>query len=300
MEGADMGESPASGFSLSDLLFAAGARMTADLKQKLVSHPGELGNEREAIVRGFLTSYLPRRFDVSHGFIFDSSGRISKQLDVIISNAFASPRFDTVGGTRHFPCEAVVAVGQVRSSVKSRAELVAALDNLESAKLLDRSAKGKACDRVYGEELDPVNNYLHQIFTFLFITGESLTPSVVQEEIFQYIDSRPPHLWPNVVIAPDRYLITFCCQDGVCANTMHALGLARQDAEDSPGLLMRFYLLLGGAIEAARTSGLPYWEYLGNANSWQAEVWHSTSSSPPPLLSSVTSYGITGQRRVEE
>jgi hypothetical protein len=272
-------------FGLAELLAASGERMAADLRQRLIDHPGELGTEREEIVRRFLSSYLPKRFEISTGFAFDAAGHVSKQLDVIIADAQACPRFETVGGKRYYPCEAVVAVGQVRSSVTSTKVLAEALDNLESVKSLDRSANGQAYDTTFGETLAPKVNHLHQIFTFLFVTDKALAGDRVREELLNLIATRDAHLWPNVIFALDRYLVTYACLDGVCPNTMHARGIALKEAgDDASDLLMKFYLLLGTAIEVTRVSGLAYGQYLLGVNQWNASVWHSTTDTPPPRV----------------
>src|SRR5262245_28359287 len=133
-----------SAFVLRDFLAEAGEAMVIDLRRRFTTHPGELGRDREEVLRRFLEAYLPKRFEVSNGFAFDASGNVSKQLDVVVAHGLMAPRFETQGGLRFHPCESVVAVGQIRTSVTSRAELRDALDNLRSAKALDRSANGKA------------------------------------------------------------------------------------------------------------------------------------------------------------
>jgi hypothetical protein len=274
-------------FSLETLLKAAGERMRLTLSEQLIPHKGELGAEREEIIRKFLQDYLPKRFDVATGFLFDSSGRVSDQLDVIIANTLAAPRFETAGGKRFFPCEAVVAVGQIKSTLSSRSEFGKALKNLESAKRLDRSAGGTAHDILSGEALDPLRNHKDQIFTFLMITGKALIQRSAQEFILEHVLETAPHIWTNVIIALDKYLATFCCDGGVCPNPMDARGIAVQP--DDGILLMRFYLLLGRAIEVTRVSSVPYWEYLQSATSWTTQVWHDTYEYPPRLLSAITS-----------
>jgi len=44
-------------FTLQSLLKASGKRMRADLAERLVSHPGELGIGREEVIRQFLRAY---------------------------------------------------------------------------------------------------------------------------------------------------------------------------------------------------------------------------------------------------
>ena len=276
---------------MSGLLKSSGERMRLDLRERLVAHPGELGAGREEIIREFLRAYLPKRFEVSAGFAFDCHGHVSQQLDVIIANTLVCPRFETAGGTRFYPCESVLAVGQVKSSVTSVDELQAALGNLESAKALDRSAGGKAMDTGTGEEIDHRRNYLHQIFTFLFVSGEALAKETVHEELVSYVMSHDAHVWPNVIFALDKYLATYCCDDGVCPNPMHARGVAMQPASETDEILMRLYLLLGRAIDVTRSASLPYWEYLQSVTTWSARVYYASGAddpNPPPYLSSIS------------
>lgn len=280
-------KSPVPSFRLDKLLASAADRMKADLRERLIAHPGELGTDREEVVRSFLRAYLPKRFEVSTGFVFDASGAVSKQVDVIIADSLVCAHFETAGGTRYYPCESVVAVGQVKSSLTSEKKFLDALENLESVKSLDRSARGRAFDSRFNEKIDQRSNHLHQIFSFVLVTGKAISDAVIQEHVLEYITSREPHLWPNVFLALDRYLVTFCCDDGVCPNPMHARGIALQKADDSPDLVMRFFLLLGRAIEVTRVSGLPYWEYLNEAHKWTAEVVHSSTDDPPPFLSAL-------------
>jgi hypothetical protein len=271
-------------FSLEAMLKSSGKRMRDDLAQRLIPHPAELGTDREEVIRQFLRAYLPKRFEVSSGFAFDSSGNASKQLDIVISNSLICPRLETAGGKRFFPCESVVAVGQVKSSLTSATEFQKALANLESAKSLDRSAKGAAIHGASGEEIDPAHNHLDQIFTFVFITGKALSGRTIVEELMELIHKKPPHVWPNIIFAMDKYLVTFCCDGGVCPNPMDARGIALQAASEQDEILMRFYLLLGRAVEVTRVSTLPYWEYLSRFTQWDAEAFYSSTDSPPPYL----------------
>jgi hypothetical protein len=273
---------------LEGLLSAAGRRMSADLEEQLLSHPGELGTDREEVIRAFLRSYLPKRFEVSTGFVFDSNGGLSGQMDIIIADTLVCPRFETAGGKRIYPCECVVAVGQVRSSLTTKAKLQEALGNLRSAKALDRSAQGRAIDHHHHEVIDHIQNHLHQIFAFLFITGRALSAETIRTELLEHHVSRyEPHLWTNVIVALNQFIITFCCDDGVCPNPMHARGVAVKDHSNREDILMRFYVLLGRAIEVTRVSSLPYWEYLSRFHRWDAEVWYSSADDPPPFLHSL-------------
>ena len=258
--------------------------MASDLRRKLLSHPGELGTAREQILRDFLHAHLPRRFEVSTGFAFDCAGRMSKQLDVVIFDSTVCPRIEIPGNKFLFPCEAIVAVGQVKSSMTTRKQFRDALDNLSSVKILDRSANGMAYDSRFNEALSPEDNHLHQIFSFLFITGNAMKPDVLGLRLLEDAFEIPVQCLPNVIVALDRYLITYCCDDGVCPNPMNARGVAIQFATKPADAILRFYLLLGRALDVIRTSSLPYWEYLPNHANIPAMVFHSAVESPPPHL----------------
>lgn len=274
-------------FTLDALLHSAARRMQVDLEERLIDHPGELGTAREEVVRRFLRDYLPKRFEVATGFVFDSGGKVSNQMDIIIFDSSVCPRFETAGGKLYFPCEAVVAIGQVKSSITSEKELRSAIENIATAKQLDRSAGGTAKDSKHGEMIDHVHNYLHQIYSFIFITGNALSEESIAEDVMDYLPKHTADIWPNVIFAFNNYLVTYTCDGGICPNPMHARGLAVQSAESDPNILLRFYLLLGRAIDSTRVSSLPYWEYLQATNPWSANVIFSATSDPPPFLSSL-------------
>lgn len=277
-------------FNLQKMISIAATNMQSELQHQLIDHPGETGTDREEIIRHFLRKYLPKRFDISTGFVFDSKGQVSKQMDIIIADSDTSPIFESSGKKRFYPCESVVAIGQIKSSLTSEAKLINALENLESAKKLDRSANGRSTESVTGVPLDNTNNYLHQIFSFLIVTGRAISRKHIHEYILSYITEVDANLWPNVMLALDNYLLTFCCQDGICPNPMHAEGIALQAQTKEIDVLMKFYLLLGRSIEAIGTSKLPYWEYLMDATKWDAEVIHSTRDHPPQLLKNLPGF----------
>jgi hypothetical protein len=270
--------------SLERLIEQASEIMAAELRSRLLAHPGELGTAREQIVRDFLSQHLPKKFAVSTGFAFDCNGAISKQLDVVIYEAGLCPRFEIPGGKFLFPCEAILAVGQIKSSVKSRQIFKDALENLASVKRLDRSANGTAFDSRVGEALSPTDNYLHQIFTFLFVTGPTMNPDLLGEFLLEHAFHVPIQEMPNIVLGLDRYLITYHCDDGVCPNIMHARGVAIQRGLRPSDPIIRFYLLLGRALEVTRSSSLPYWEYLAQYHDMPAKLLHSAVEDPSPRL----------------
>jgi hypothetical protein len=72
-----------------------------------IKHSGEKGRSFEQIVSTFLEKYLPKSLDISTGFIIDSNGNQSKQMDIIISDATKTPIFFQDASTRVLPVECV-------------------------------------------------------------------------------------------------------------------------------------------------------------------------------------------------
>src|SRR5207247_507088 len=85
-------------------------------------HPGETGGSREEVLREFLRDTLPARFSIGSGFITDTSGSRSKQIDVIVNDdhVFRSFPYDKDKGL--YFSEAVSALVSVKSTL-TRAEL---------------------------------------------------------------------------------------------------------------------------------------------------------------------------------
>lgn len=270
--------------SLADMLEEAAENMASNLRSKLLSHPGELGTAREQIIREFLAAHLPKRFEVATGFAFDCTGALSRQLDIVIFDSSVCPRFEISGGKLLFPCEAILAVGQVKSSLTSRDQFIHVLDNLASVRKLDRTARGTAVDHRSQEVLSPSTNHLDQIFTFLFIVGKAMQPEALGLTLLEEAFNFPVEYLPNVLLAMDRYLITYRCDGGVCPNQLDARGVAIQATDHPSDALLRFYLFLGQALNSTRTAALPYWQYLAKYHDIPATVLCSSVEDPPPHL----------------
>ena len=116
----------------------------------------------------------PKRFAVSTGFVFDVHGAISSQMDIVIHDAEDCPVFTAPGEAKFFPCEGVLAVGQVKSNITSADEYEAALQNIRSAKRLDRSTRGRSHSTCSSEPIEHTENHLHQMFSFVFIINRCL------------------------------------------------------------------------------------------------------------------------------
>jgi hypothetical protein len=260
-------------FQVPSLLRNVSDQMRASLAQDLVPHKGELGAGREEVIRQFLRNHLPARFGISTGFVFDAQGLASDQIDIVIYDKLTCPIFEAAGGRKFFPCECVVAVGEVKSRISSGRDLESAFDNVKSVKKLDRSAAG--VNRALGTDrgINQHTEHLDQIFGFVFVIDRCLTSKTLRAQWFYYLREAPRHLWPNVVFHFDHFLMTYACSSGVCANPQDARAITVVERNDASWLLLRFYGMLARAVDATNVSEFSYWEYLNGDEPLDADAY---------------------------
>jgi hypothetical protein len=86
-----------------------------------------------------LEHLLPVGIGVGSGCVIDSFGGTSKQQDVILYEKAFCPIFSVndTPETTYYPCEGVIAVGEVKSTVASK-ELTDIFKKIHSVKMLKR------------------------------------------------------------------------------------------------------------------------------------------------------------------
>jgi hypothetical protein len=260
-------------FTVPELIQSVAAQMRAALCENLIPHPGELGTGREEVLRQFLEKYLPQRYGVSTGFVFDSSGKVSKQIDVIIYDALLAPKFEAVGGKVFHPCESVVCVGEVKSVLTSNKDFNGALENLRSVKELDRSGRGVNESIRTGEVINQSSNHLDQIFSFLFVIDRCMKEERLREAWLKHLCANERHLWPNLFFYFDHYLITHCCKYGVCPNPMDSTGISSITDRPKDELLLRFYRHVSLAVGVTNVSRFSFLAYLDREGSYGGDVY---------------------------
>ena len=142
-----------------------------DDKQNNLRHPGEFGIYREAIVRDFLHSFLPQRLAIDTGFIVNSLGDVSRQIDLVIYDPSLTPPLESQNRQKFFPVETVIAAGEVRSNV-DRAQFKDALIRLSEIKQIRSALPDEVSTVVRRQELsdieyNPDQICYDQVFTFL-------------------------------------------------------------------------------------------------------------------------------------
>jgi len=119
------------------LLEAAGREFDARIQRAgFYQHPSGVGDAREDVVREYLQDVLSRRFAVERGKIMDSDGRLSREFDVIISEANDVAPAMMLAGRRIVPIESVYGVIEVKSSLSAEGydAFVTAVEDLKQMK----------------------------------------------------------------------------------------------------------------------------------------------------------------------
>ena len=97
-----------------------GERLVDEFKDaKAATTPSTVGASAEQPVRDQLEQVLPRGVAVGEGCVIDSYGGTSRQQDVILYERDICPVFsiNRTPQTTYYPCEGVLAVGEIKSSL---------------------------------------------------------------------------------------------------------------------------------------------------------------------------------------
>ncbi len=229
-----------------------------------VDHPLELGIARERLLVDYLQRFLPERYGIDTGFVIDSKDNISKQIDIVIYDKVISPIFELPGKIKYFPCECVVAVGEVKSAITDRKTLSDVLSKLKSVQELDRfSDKTNLEVAVHGAhghlkvEIPPTGlvPIPYRTLSFIF-TSRSLSRGTMVSELKSFCSSNPKQYWPNMVVDFEKYLISYVSRNGSKESLElfpdNAVCLYVTKPEEKDNIVLLFACLLGNFLTVAR------------------------------------------------
>ena len=102
--------------------------------------PELVGDAMEQPVRDRLQQILPRGIGVGSGCIIDTKGNTSRQMDIVLYERDICPVFcvNNSPETTYYPCEGVIAVGEVKSTIGYK-EIKDAFLKARSVKSLQRN-----------------------------------------------------------------------------------------------------------------------------------------------------------------
>jgi len=172
---------------------------------------------------------------------------------------------------KYFPCEVVLAVGEVKANIDSKRELEDALDKIRSVKELDRSNRGKNLIvtgpgiSLSGFKFDPLTQHRDQILGFVF-TRTTMSKEAVLEVLQEYNSKVERRLWLNIFCAYKQFLISYEGEDEkgpyLTPSTMDAKRMYCTTEDEVPNLLALFISILSTFINEAHVARPDYFDYL--------------------------------------
>ena len=116
---------------------------------RTATSPSTVGAAMEQPVRKQLEQILPRGIGVGTGFVIDTYGETSRQIDIVLFEKNICPVFsiNETPETTYYPCECVLAVGEVKSALDG--------DSLKDAFLKISSVKRLTRQVIYHVLVDP-------------------------------------------------------------------------------------------------------------------------------------------------
>ncbi|MBK5411545.1 hypothetical protein JFU58_23800 [Pseudomonas sp. TH34] len=232
-----------------------------------IPHLGERGAGREEVIKALLKEYLPERFGVDSGFVVDINGKVSSQVDIVIYDRFVAPRFKVTKNKYLYPCESVVAVGEVKSYM-DKSELIDAIGKLKKIGELDRTGNGGNTARLgyhfrHNSHLSPQANKCDSIWTFIFCS-DSPSLETVTENLAIELNLISRNLWPNLVCVLNKGIISYHSDSGLITDPREATGLYHSTPEEAEYALLKWFMLLCNDICDNQITTIDAVNYLGS------------------------------------
>ncbi|MEY8554627.1 DUF6602 domain-containing protein [Bacteroides uniformis] len=189
--------------------------------------PVLVGSAREKEVRNKLELIFPQSIGISTGCVIDSNGNTSKQTDIIIYEKDICPVFsiNDTPETTYYPCESVIAVGEIKSSLDTK-DLEDSFRKIESVKKNNRFSVNNMCWRKYcsrqtieGADSEIYNQQgkpLDQIYGFILCEKIGLKIDTFTQKCIDEIKSRPAHLLPNIIVSLNDGILIYLDSKNNC------------------------------------------------------------------------------------
>lgn len=249
-------------------------------KAGMATTPGLVGSAREKAVRNKLEKIFPQAVGVATGCVIDVENNTSKQTDIILFEKDICPVFSINDNpeTTYYPCESVMAVGEVKSVLGTR-ELMDAFNKIESVKCLrrllneERSFRGY-CSRtvLYGTIYERYNQFekpLDQIYGFIICERFGLSIETILAKCKEEIKKRLPSTVPNMIVSlNDGVLVCFdsknkrTCTDSRGADSLY---FVNKPGENFQQLLANLNAIL---VRGRTTDVFPFEKYIINNSNY--------------------------------
>ena len=146
-----------------------------------IPHCTGQGDHTESSWIDFLKNILPRKYGVDKGYLIDSYGNVSEQIDAIIYDALYSPLIMTsASGEKFIPVEAVYSIIEIKPIINKK-YLEYANGKIDSVKRLKRSSRGMTCA---GKRVPP--RELTYILGIILATNVQIEKTTLEKHLKNY------------------------------------------------------------------------------------------------------------------
>ena len=171
------------------------------------------GLSREDILLEFLCNHLPKRCEaIKGGFIFDSAGNMSNQIDIIVTNDLTLQfrQFDRIGQSgKSFNCvEGCICALSIKTML-DKAGLDDSLENLASIPLM--TDMSNRVNPLVGNKEKLQNLPFNVVFAFDGISVDTILSHINE---FYTTQSTPYARKANLIIVNNKYVITYIGEAG--------------------------------------------------------------------------------------
>ena len=218
-------------FDVDNFIADIGKDLVKDFERaRTATSPTAVGDAMEFPVRGKLEQILPRGIGVGSGFVIDTNGGTSQQTDVVLYEKDICPvlSINNTPGTTYYPCEGVIAVGQVKS-ILTKPLLQQEFKKIASVKQLQRYAvhgfmphpiTGKPIvqERSYGNLQNPSVTDIterrgpdetRQIFGFMVAGSVQMSSDTLMKTYLEFTRETGDSLSPNFLAVLTGGLLTW-------------------------------------------------------------------------------------------
>lgn len=207
----------------------------------LLDHPVTKGEHCEGAWIDFFNSFLPNKYAVDKGFVFDAKGNVSEQIDIIIYDALYTPLiFGTDAGEKFITAESVYAVFDSKPTI-NKETLEYANKKVASVVGLTRSSRGV----INAGKAVPPRELTH------IIGGLLAVDAISSEAIKQHISSTP-HIDIGCGIKKTSFVI-YRGADRAIVDTHFS------NSEES--VLAFFYIILDSLYQLGTVAGIDIRDY---------------------------------------
>lgn len=240
-------------------------------KAAMGTTPVLIGSGRENAIRKKLEMILPSGVGVGTGCVIDTKDTTSKQTDIILYEKHFCPVFsiNETPESTYYPCEGVIAVGEVKSTLSS-SNFDDAFEKIKSVKIAQRRVNDNLSFRKYNSKLQirgaeserysQQENFYDQIYGFILCGEIKFKMDTLLEKIVDKSNSTDAYLLPNIIVSLKDGIIVYIDdkERKICNDRKNATGIQYIHTDNTQYLIS----VLCDVIRRGRSQVIPLEKYI--------------------------------------